>query len=404
MTLGVSSFFQSKAQSTKVNSIIQRFTFNGSVISGRVRRFDTIVHNAEDVLGATFVLDVENASGDFNSFITDKVQFYKDGSFEFGFATEGGSEDLVQLFGGILTDVSYSDDGVSLRFEDKLALLKDKPIGSDESPVDWTTSDYNLADLAWYAVTSYGGLSAVKSSSNPDIDYATWLSWWTGFDGDSIVVQAYLQGESVTEFLEAAARLSDSTIYDEGDNKLDFDRWTGVTSQTHTVTDSHITELVNIDVTGKEMINQVDVLIGFNPTSDTWAGTISRANTASVNSYGAQAETYDDTRVWFVNSVAAINHADRIVFRRKEPNVVAKVRTPLVFLDAVVGDMVLLTLPQYGFDNRLMTLARYEIDTEDKMMELSIDEGFGRAAGKVQGFILDDGYWGLLDQSYNPLY
>lgn len=404
MTLSVTSFFLSKAQSTKVNSIVKKFTFNNSDISAHVTAYDTIAHHAGDVIGADFVLDVENASQIFNSLLTDKTQFFKDGAFEFGFVNEQGSEDLVQFFGGVLTKVHFRKGGAKLHFQDKLALLEDKFIGSDDSPVSYTGSNYNPADLTWYWVTSYGGLSTVKSDSNPDIDYTTWQSWWTQFDDDSVVAQAYFDGQSVADALEAVAKLTDSVIYDEGDNRLDFARWTGVTSQTHILTNSHIRGDLSVQMTGREIINRVNVLIGYDPSSETWAGTITRANTASVNSYGVYEATYDDSNVWFVNSVAAINQADRIVFRRREPNTKVKATTPLVFLDAVVGDMVQITSSVHSFDQKMMTLTGYSVDTDGYTMELEIDEGFGRASGRVQGFLLDDAYWGILDAAYNPLY
>ena len=405
MGLTVSSFFKSKVQGTRVNSIIKRFTFNGSDVSARVIDYAEFTHDTTQFVPGDYVVEVENAGQIFNSLYLDKTQFYKIGTIEYGFSIEGGGGyDTVQLFGGELTKANFRNGRVQMHFQDKLTRLTEKKIGDDKNPISYTSSNYYPSDLAWYLVTSYGGLSTVKSDSNIDIDYATWAAWHNGFVADSVVVQGRFDGQNVAEALQKIARLTDSTIFDEGDNKIDFARWAGVTSFFHTITDSHTTETAQLELTGNELINTVDVLIGYNPSSNSWAGTITRVNTPSVNSYGVHKEVYDDTNVWFVNSVAAINQADRITFRRKEPNLRARLKTPLCFLDAVVGDMVYYTSRVHSFDNKLMTLTAYSVNIDDHTMVLDIDEGFGKAGGKIQTFILDDAYWGLLDNSHNPLY
>ena len=404
MSLSISSFFRSKAQATLVNSVIRRFTFNGSDVSARVTEFAELGHDVNDFITGEYVLEVENVSGTFNSLYLNKTQFYKSGIFEYGFATEAGSEDMVQLFGGVLTKASMKGSSARLHFRDKLTLLTEKKIGDDKNHVAYTASNYNPADLAWYLITSYGGLSTVKSTSNPDVDYPTWESWYNGFAGDSVVVQGYFKGETVAEALEKIARLTDSSIYDEGDNKVDFARWTAVSTAYLTITDSHIIGDVELSVTGNELVNHVDVLINYNTSSDTWGGLVTRVNTDSVNSYGEHKETYDDTTVWFVNSAAAINQAERIVFRRKEPNLVARAVTPLCFIDANIGDVIYMTSRVHSFDQKIMTLTKYSVDVNKNRMVLDIDEGFGRSPGKMTGLTLDDPYWGLLDQSYNALF
>ena len=404
MSLSITSFFRSKAQSTLVNSVIRRFTFNGSDVSARVTAFTEIGHDTANFVAGDYVLEVENASGIFNSIYLDKLQFFETGSLEFGFATETGSEDVVQLFGGMLTKATFRGGVARLHFQDKLTRLTEKKIGDDQTIVSFTASNYNPADLAWYLVTSYGGLSAVASSSNQDIDYPTWQTWWNGFDGDSIVVQGQFAGDTVAEALEKLARLTDSVIYDEGDNKVDFARWTAVSTFYLTLTDSHTIGDLDLEITGDELINTVDVLTNYNPSSDTWGGSITRINTGSVNSYGVHKEVYDDTSIWYVNSVAAINHADRIVFRRKEPNLRVRATTPLHFIEANVGDPVYLTSRVHSFDQKIMTLTKYTIDLNDGLMVLDIDEGFGKVPGKITGFILDDPYWGVLDGTHNALY
>lgn len=80
------------------------------------------------------------------------------------------------------------------------------------------------------------------------------------------------------------------------------------------------------------------------------------------------------------------------------------IKTPLRFLDKSIGDNFTLTSRVYSLTNHDFSIKGYEINFEDKTIAFDIDEGFGRGAGALTGFILDDPYWGLLDQAYNALY
>lgn len=402
MSLNVSSFFRSKMESTNPSSIVLKFTFNGSDISGKVVRYGAVSRDITEVIGSGFVLEIENASQTFNSLMTDKTQFFQEGVFEYGFVTDAGSEDTIQLFGGELVKARFKETEANLSFRDKLIKLKKFKVGTNDNPVSFTNTEVNPADLAWWVVTSYGGLSSIKSTSNPDIDYASWLDWWEVFDDNNTIMQAQFEGEDVVEIINTIQEITDSAIYAEGNNKLYFNRWTGVTSDTLTVTDS-VTMRIDMDIEGTHIVNKAKVLIGYDPTSKTWAGEVTRQNTASINSFGVFEKVFDDTSVWHVDSVSAVNLADRFVYRRKEPNMKLQIKTPLVFLDGQIGDEVLVTSEVYSLDQKPVNLFGYRIDTGKGMMTLVADEGFGKGPGRLRGFILDDDYWGLLDQDYNPL-
>lgn len=408
MPLTISSFYRSQMESTRPNSIYTKFTFNGSDMSGRVVKYGSISRSVEDVIGGDFSIEVENASQTFNSLTTDKTQFFKAGTFEYGFCAGINSYETLQLFGGKLVDANLEETNLTLTFEDVLSRLSSKKIGSSNSgsAVSYASSNHNPADLAWWLVTSYGGLSTVQSISNPDIDYTSWSTWRTVFSDDSVVVQAYFEGDDVITALKNIRQLTDSAIYAGGDNKLRFSRWTGAQSNDPVSLTNNVVldEVVSLEIDAKDLINKVSVSIGYNPTSGSWAGELTTQNTASVNSYGEFKLNYDDDTVWYVNSVSASKHAERIVFRRYEPNIKLSVPTPFRFLDVELGDEVTYTSQVYSFNAKTFTLQEYEIDTEAKTMMLNLDEGFGRGPGRLKGFILDDAVYGLLDQTYNALY
>ena len=404
MSLSVTSHFNFKMLSTNPTSMVHVFTLASSDFTSRALKYGSVSRDATDVIGGNWKVTVENASQLFNDLYVDKTKFLQDATYDFGYSTESATNETVQLFGGVFIGADYNESKVVLSFRDKLAQLQDKKIGSKESPVTFTNTNVSAADLGWWIVTSHGGLSAIQSTSNPDINYATFVEWQTAIDADSIVVNANFTGEDLPDTLDVLQRLTDSVIYAEGDNKIYFNRWTGAASlDTVTIADSDTAGKIKLSLKASTIVNKVDVLIGYNPTSDTWLGTVTEQNTTSVNTFGAQELIFDDTSIWLPTSATALNLAQRITYRRAEPNRQFTVPTPLKFLNIQLGDEVAFTSRVYSLDDETFTLQGYTVDTENKEQTITLDEGFGQGAGRLRGFVLDDAVWGLLDQDYNPL-
>lgn len=404
MSIPVTSAFTGKIRTSLVNSIVQKLTINNQDWSTHVVEFPTVHRDYAELSGATYSVDMENATMLFNGQLGAKTMLGKAGKLEFGFQTGATSQDLIQLFGGTLTSINYRGTRVSVTFDDKVAMLADRVIGSSDVPVTWTNTSVNPADLAWWVVTSYGGLSTVASISNPDIDYATWAAWQSALASDSVVVQAQFGGETVLDALKTIADLTDSIIYDEGDNKIDFARWTGAASYSSTITDSYIIGDLEATITTDAMVNRAVVQFGYNPSSDTWTGQVLAQILPSITNYGMFEALYDNSTVWYVNSLSAYKFAERKVFRSSQPNTVMKVTLPLWYLDVVVGDEVEFTTQVYSLQSYAYMVRGGDIDLTKKSMTLTLDEGFGRGAGALRGFTLDDTTWGLLNQTYNALY
>lgn len=403
MSTIVTSHYEYKKNLTNPSSIVHEFTFASSDISDRVLSYDSISRDATDVVGGRFKVKLENASRTFNSLLTNKSQFFQEGTYGFGFSTESGTSDTIQLFGGTLSNADLEEGEVKLTFDDKLERLKNKKIGDNNNPVSFTNTSINPADLGWWMVTSYGGLSAIESTSNPDINYTKWLNWKQIFTNNTILVQAEFTGEDIIDVLNSLKNITDSVIYAEGDNKIVFDKWTATGSIQFTITDSLITSIVPLGITGDAIINQAKVLFGYNPSSDTWAGDITNITTSSVNTFGVFEEVYQDETIWYADSVSADTFGQIIVFRRSLPNATFTIETPLPLVNVNVGDEIIFSNSFYEVNSQAYSVISYEKDLEEKKITIDIDEGFNRGGGRLRGFILDDEYYGLLDQDYNPL-
>jgi len=408
MSVAISSFFKSKLSATTVNSIIKRVYIGSNVLSGYLD-FGSVTYTSRDVIGGdmSINLDALDSSNNISLLNLNKSFLLQPASMQFGFNTDTGGEDLIEFFKGEFREARYSKGKMQIRLKNLLYGLGKKEVGTVDSPVDFTGSNYNPADLVWTVQVSYGLLSDIKSSSNPDIDYNSWLTWHDTMAGDSITVKAYFDGQTVPEILEKTRDLTDSLIWEGTENKLFYARWTGATSETHIVTDSHIIGDPEIIETADSILNQITVKLNYNVTSDSWGGEITRINSSSVNSFGTQDFTFDDKKIWFTTSATAINLADRLVFRRKEPNVSIKVPVNFDFIDTTlneIGENVEFSWGMYGIDRKQMTLLGMEFDFDKFILTLDIDEGFGFSSGRAFGFILDDATFGLLDASNNPLF
>lgn len=368
-------------------------------------KYPTISRSIKDIVGTNLVLEVENASQTFNNIVSNRQQMLRTGSFAFGYAqTAAGSSDTINLFKGTLTEVNYTEGAASFSFDNAFIRLNEKVVGAKDAPVSFINTVVNPADLAWWIVTSYGGLSLITSTSNPDIDYAAWTGWKNDFNTDSITVSAQFQGERILDIIVEVAKLTDSTAFDAGGNKLSFARWTGAASYSVIITDAHITDSPDCVLTTKEMFNRANVLLNYNPTSQSWGGQITAQDSTSVNTYGLMPVVYDGTLVWHVTSQTAINFAQRLVNRRSRPNLAMHVKTPLRFLDVTLGDEVILTSQVYSLNGNAFFIDGFDQDFESKTIAFSLNEGFGRGGGTPRGFTLDDAIYGLLDQTNNPLY
>lgn len=404
MTLDVSSLFQSKMEASRVTSIESVFTFNGSEITAFVTGgFPTISRDFREVVGINYVIEVDNVEQDFNDLMTDKTRFHKSGQFDWGFSDGAGSRDVVTFFKGDLTKVGYNERTTKLSFEDRISRLAEVEVGTDETPVSFVNTNVNPADLAWWMQSSFGGLSAVKSSSNPDVDYATWIVWHDEFESDSVVIQAEFKGETVTDILNEIGKVTDSLIYDEGDNKIDYFRWTGTLSVTAQMSHGSTTRPVELVMTAKEMINKMSVAFGYDVNSRTWLGNASAQDSSSVGSYGLTERSIAGTMVWYVDSIASLKMAERTVGKRAQPNLQGRIPVPLEFLNLTAPDALQFTSQVYSMSDKLFMIQGMELDFERKEMTFLVDEGFGRGAGFLESFILDDDRLGLLDQDYNHL-
>ena len=406
-------FFLNEQQSTNPRSIVKQFTFNNSVFSDRVVNFPPVSRAYKDVVSQPFVITLENASQLMNNIIEDRTNFRSEGEIAFGYQYNPSFADFGCVGKGVLINADYSDSTVRLNFKNKMDILSQVFVSTDTTSQKGATfinSNWNPADLTFDILTtnSYGaGLDSTTTTSNTDIDYQSWVDWKNTFGSESIVVQGFFPYQTnYVQALQGIAEITDSAIYVEANNKIYFRRnLVGTNSFSAVVSGS---DIISFEAKGDayDMCNRYTVPVSFSVTSNQIVGpasTVTRDNTASINSYDVIRKQPTSNLIWYVDTAGAANLGDRIIFRRKEPEVALSVKTPLKYMQQQLGDLFYVNIDEVGLTDQPYTLIANTIDIEENTMTLDLSVGHGIAISNVRVFELDDPDLGTLNNSVSVL-
>lgn len=290
--------------------------------------------------------------------------------------------------------MSYRDSAASISIIDKFKNFSERLIGDREEPVDLTSGNYLPSDIAWIAITCYGGLSSIESTSNPDIDYETFNEWAYVFSLDTVYVHGHFTGQKITEILKTIGRSTSSSIFEEN-GKINFARYSISSVEPFSLDTVYS---VQLDIDDSKVVNKQVVSAAYDVDSEIFDITVSDTKTASVNSFGLHEQLEESKRFWYVNSSSALNFSQRMTSIYGEPYERYRVRAPMQPLGQSIGDTLNFNYNLYSTGGNAYRIMGYEIDIEKAEFRLDVD-----ATQLTSQFILDDSVDGLLDQAYNPL-
>ena len=237
------------------------------------------------------------------------------------------SPELIDLYTGEISDVSYTKSTCKIKARDKLWEFAQKTV-SDPTCIDYEdahiqippSSQYLISDIAWTLCTCYGALDSTADSSNTDIDYVAFSKWAEQFSSAHIYAKTdYRPGTKVIKALTELTELSDSAIWIEGDGKLNFKKFFDVGSEGLAFTDDEITKLV-INVKMDRLINRQWVYFDYAVESEYWQSGIVDTSSTSVNTFGLREGVLKKETVWYVDSVSARNLAARKIALKSWPS------------------------------------------------------------------------------------
>jgi hypothetical protein len=399
MAWTVSSGFQSQAEGSTPKNIVREFTFSGSINSDHVLNFGSISRQGDKVVAGDMSIRVTNTDQIWNDIQVDKTHFLRTATMKLGFTINNSTETLT-VFTGNLTRMRDSEKAkTSLTFRDVLNPLKKRIIGTQEAPVSFTGSNWNPADMFWTIVTSWGRLSSVQSTSNPDIDYTAFLAWQANLNTLSLQVQGHFEGTQVVNALSIIAEITDSVITGEGDGKIYTYHFLPELDSTPRVYNDSNMERISRSININDLINDSKVLFGYNVSSDTWAGATTEVFSSSVDSYGVYEKIFDSTTIWHVNSTSATSFLARAVSRFRNPIEEVKIRTGLTGILDQVGDQIQLTTAVMSYNASIFKVMEIDINLDKGRVDLEVQEDLSN-----NWFFLDHAILGLLDQDYNPIF
>lgn len=381
MTHQVSSWFIDQTFKKSPDNIVRQILIGTSDYSDYVMKWPTFKNEWNKLRPSSITIQLANENKDFNFFRTNKLILNTEAELKFGYTHPQSGDELISLFLGKTDNVKYSNELVDITILDKFKQLTERVVGSSDEPVNFTGSNYLPADIAWWLITSYGGLDGTKSSVNTDIDYDSWLSWWNVFSADSVFMNASFDGQKVNECIRKIGRHTYSAIFVH-ENKITFDRFTLADTFVNSFNDNTIIDL-KLEFSGEEIINKQYIFADYDQTSDFHQTTVFNEVTASINSYGLRENNEKDDNIWYVGSGPALNAAQRVTSVQGEPNDKLTLQSPLMGIVKLVGEIVTVADSFHNIDGSYRIM-RQAFDTDKGMITLDVDRSqvFG-------GFILD---------------
>lgn len=310
--LDVTSWFVDQLN-LQTSSPKRKLLIGTSDYSSRVTRWPTVRRTLNDLRSVTLAINLDNADGNLNTFFQNTYTLPNSTSLEFGFTHPTSGDELIPMFVGNMIDVSYTREQCSIKVRDNLWDFTQRTVGASNAPV---TDDALASDILWWLITSYGGLSNVQSTSNPQVDWTSFNAMAATFSQDNTTCSVRYTGEKITEAIERAAKYLQISVWAEGDGKIYFKGVTVAGSLDPVITDTIESK---IDVKSQRLVNRQFVNFDYSPDSDYWQSQVFDQSTTSVNTFGLHENLIEDDSIWFTDSATALNIAQRKVLVLADP-------------------------------------------------------------------------------------
>lgn len=399
----VSAGFKTKADDPQ-NIEEREFHFNGTDYSDKLLdmgNFSQRAFEGDPPDSVDLVVTVLNDAGEFNFLNTTKTNLTKAGQLKVGYAGE-----LINRYEGKLDRVEFSADRrpfARLTFRTRVGEILQKTIGSEPTPVLYTSSNYNPMDLAWDILTNYAGLDNTASAANVDIDYDSWAKTKTLHTALAFEVKARYTGQTVADAISQIADLTDTVIYGEADGKIVFKKYVPeVTAGGFYEFDSQNADIQTARMgfdRKKRIINKAVVSYGYNPSTQIWAGVVTVEDTTSQTNFGLNSRVFQNVNVWHETQLSATSHADHIVYRYADPaeEIVFDTKRGTQALIHQIGDVIEVTWPDRSYTNKKFRIYGLTGQLSEGKYQVTAEVFDKLTLGNY--FILDDATNGLLDNN-----
>lgn len=380
----------------KSPEIIRSFTIGSSDYSNFVTQWPKIGRKWNEIKPQSVTMRLANQLQTFNFLEGTPAQMNTIASVDFGVRYDVSSEETINLFSGKISKINFSKANCSISLTDKIKPFSEVIVGTSAVPLEFISSDYLPSDIAWWLATSHGGLSAIESTSNPDIDYLAFTEWAGIFSNDNIFVNATFDGDKLSKAFRKIGRVTRSTIIVEND-KLTFSRYDASSSGVVSVASESMFDF-ELSIDDADIVNKQTVHANYSVSSRFYQIAIFETSTASVNSYGLREDLEEDPNIWYTNSISALSLAQRVIFTSQNPPKRYRFSSGIGNSYLQIGDVIGVSDEFHGISQDTVRIMSYEVDMEKAKVSMQTD-----ASQLINFFYLDNSSLGLLDQSTNPL-
>jgi len=358
---GVSSWFFSELESGYPRGIKARVVINGIDLAQKIDNLPTISETTKDISISNYSLKLPRV--DTTSY------YYKAPAYvSIGLTNPQSSTEWYNISSGTIGGISYNDNEINLNIQDRRIDIIKKQLGNATVPLNLTTSNYNIGDIAWIIATSYCNLSMIQSTTNEDLDYADFQLLTSNTSGYTF--QAYSKGDDASKLFAAIEELAYCKFYSDN-GKLSVKKLNNSSSSIHDYDSTNITKLELTAVF--DFANTVRVGFGYNVSSQTWAGAVTERSLNSISSYGRRTHNIEDTFIWAANSVTAGWVASNYLVNNNGPRFEAKLDTGLMGLKTTAPDVITVT-DELGFSNKKYRVLGRNFNMSKMEMQLTLEE------------------------------
>lgn len=370
MAYDVTSWFIEQTLSQNPAPIVRKFLIGTSDYSDRVTKWPKFKQVWDDIKPTTLTMKLANEDGALNVLRDDKLVLRSEAEVQFGFTHTSSGDELITQYLGKTSRVKFARGAIDITLTDKFEQLGSRVIGSSDDPVTYAGSNYLPADIAWYAVTSYGGYSAIESTSNPDIDYESFTDWRDRFSADATYMNANLEGLKCLELVRKIGRHTLSAIYTK-EGKISFQRFTIGDANVSSLNSDNLQDLT-VEFSDRDMVNRQYTYADYSVESDYWQTNVLVEDATSVNSYGPKEETEKDDNIWYVGSGGALNLGQNITQVRGEPYDKLTAMTYLHGFTRLVGETIHVKDDFMTIDSAYRVMGR-EVDMDSGKTKFYLD-------------------------------
>jgi len=371
MTLNVTSWFIEqtyKRISSPVRKLYIDTASDTADLSNHVLKWPTIKHKTRMLRPNNISIRLANTDGSLNFLHNDPLIMRKDGYLKLGYTHPDSGDELVDIFAGEINRVALKHGEVTVYFTDIWDELTRKIVGTEEVPLDWTGSNYNPADMIWWLCTSYGGLSDIESTSNPNVDWSAFEEFKTDMTDNNIVMQGYVKDQKASECIKRIALQLNTDIFVDETNKLTFKRFTLAETNVTSLSGENVITC-NIEVDEEDMINRQYINAGYDITSGSFGIVVEDSSESSINSYGLAEQIHKDETFWHVDSSSALSYAQRQIRLKGEPYTKIDIETTLVPITRTIGETIYVNNPLFEVEGGYRMLEKV-IELESGKMQV----------------------------------